>query len=738
MIGAIAERPPQLVARTPQLGLVRTASNAQLARMSAPPTTTIDQDSQPVTLLSAHIEKFWQSAQIAKQPIEQKMLRALRQRQGVYEPSDLQAIREQGGSEIYMMLTSAKCRGAEAWLREILLPETDRPWGLDPTPMPDLPPPVRMSVIEAVTQMALAAGWDPDDSRIDMQVMKLKSMAMRRMKEVAKQIAERHELKIADQFAEGGFERALSDCIYDLVTFPSAIMKGPFLRRRKRRAWVAGPGGQWFPKVTEQLCLEYERRSPFDIFPGAKMRDFRYGNFIDRYQFTRDELLSLRGVPGYADDAIDEVIDRYGAKGYSSRLMLDSERARLENRRHEEYDPEGLIEALNFWGSVSGKMLLEWGYNYGVNVEQDGPIVATKEYQIEAWKVGRYVIKGMLNPDPLGQRPYDKCSFEELPGSFWGQGIPEVMEDCQRMCNASARSIANNMAMASGPMVEVQVDRLADGEKVTQLYPWRQFQTTTDMTGNNQQAIRFFQPQTNVEALLGVFNHFDAQSDNITGFPKYSYGDSRVGGAGRTSSGLAQLLGNVGKGTRRVISAMDRDIVRPKVSRTYDHNMEFDKDPTIKGDLRASTRGTAALLVREQSAMRQKEMLQATLNPLDASIIGPEGRKAMLRPALNAADFPADDILPDNLEMQLIAASLPPMHQLMGKTGPNSAATPGAGGTGGTPAGDANMDPAGNPVNGTEIRKATTGMADGGPVRARRYSFYRGEDGQVVAEELDT
>lgn len=711
---------PRLSIARPQVGLVQTFSNNQLqaekARLVLPP--TIDQESEPITRLAGHIEKFWQAAQMAKQPIERKMLKALRQRLGQYEADELAAIREQGGSEIFMMLTSAKCRGAESWLREILLPETGRPWGLDPSPMPDLPPPVRFAIIQSVTEMALNAGWMPDDARVDMQLLKLKHMAMRRMKDIAKRIAERHELKIEDQFAEGGFEQALSDCIYDLVTFPAAIMKGPFLRRKKTRQWVAGPGGMWYPKVQETLVPTFERRSPFDIFPGPSVKDFTRGNFIDRYLLTRDEIQEMRGVPGYADDAIDGVISTYGDRGYNSRYMRDTERANLERREHQEYDPEGLIETLNFWGSVSGKMLLEWGYHYGVDVEASagGPINATREYQIEAWKVGRYLIKAMVNPDPMGQRPYDKVSFEELPGSFWGQAIPELMEDSQRMCNGAARSVANNMAMSSGPMVEWNIDRLADGERVTQVYPWRNFQMTSDLTGNNQPAIRFFQPDSNVQELLQVYNQFDAQSDNITGFPKYAYGDSRVSGAGRTSSGLAQLLGNVGKGVKRIVAAMDRNLVRPKVARMFDHNMEHDPDPTIKGDLIPSARGTVALLVKEQSAMRQKEMLQATLNPMDMAIIGAHGRREMLRPALAAADFPADDILPDDLEMQLIAASLPPPHELLGKTGPNASATPGMGGGGGTPEGDANMDAAGNPPNGTEIREATQGYADGGQV----------------------
>ena len=41
------------------------------------------------------------------------------------------------------------------------------------------------------------------------------------------------------------------------------------------------------------------------------------------------------------------------------------------------------------------------------------------------------IIKAVLNYDPLGEKPYCKTSFIKTPGSFWGKGIPEVIEDLQ-------------------------------------------------------------------------------------------------------------------------------------------------------------------------------------------------------------------------------------------------------------------------------------------------------------------
>jgi hypothetical protein len=205
-----------------------------------------------------------------------------------------------------------------------------------------------------------------------------------------------------------------------------------------------------------------------------------------------------------------------------------------------------------------------------------------------------------------------------------------------------------------------------------------------------------------------------------------------VGGAGRTSSGLAQLMGNVGKGVRRVVSAVDRGHIRPHITRVYNYNMQYDPDPSIKMDLVAVAKGTAALLSKDMARMRQTEMLQSTLNPLDAQIIGIEGRTEMLRTALKTADFDAEKIVPDGLDLQLAKAMMPQPHELLGKTGPNASGPPaGMGPGGGTPEAPATTDVAGQPAQGTEARSAMVpGYADGGAVRQvqQRMRMRRGVD----------
>ena len=148
------------------------------------------QNAQPVVQgLASHVNKRWQTARLAKRELEERMLQCLRQRNGEYDPEKLAEIQAQGGSEIFIQLTSVKCRAATSWLRDTLLGTgSDRPWNLEATPIPELPPNVVESLkAQMATQlMAMyAQGQAVDEETLTRVAADMKDAAMREMKEEA-------------------------------------------------------------------------------------------------------------------------------------------------------------------------------------------------------------------------------------------------------------------------------------------------------------------------------------------------------------------------------------------------------------------------------------------------------------------------------------------------------------------------------------------------------------------------
>ena len=593
--------------------------------------------------LAGHIRRCWNEAREAKeQKAERQMLKNLRQRRGEYDTDMLKQLQEQGSAVVYMLLTSNKCRSASAWLREAL---GGMPWSASPTPVSDIDDATKNAIVNLATQEIqkyMAAGVFPSDAEVREFMLAVRDEAFAKVQEVAKQRAERMTEKMKDQLMEGGFEEAMDAFIDDLVTFPAAILKGPVVRVRPQLKWTQTAQGKLDVDTEDSFRLEWERVDPFDIYPAPDATTIDDGYLIERHRLSRAELVNLRSVEGYSASAINAVLDEYGKGGLHEWLCVDYERQEAEGKALQAMsNPSELIDALQYWGSVQGKMLLDWGVDES---EVEDPLA---EYHIEAWLIGRWVIKATVNPDPLHRKPYYKTSWENIPGCFWGKSIPELCADTQAVCNAAARALVNNMSLSSGPQVAYDVSRLPVGENLSQMYPWKIWQFKDNGTGGaTVQPISFFQPQSNAAELMGIYEKFATLADEYTGIPRYMTGDANVGGAGRTASGMSMLMSNAGKSIKNVVASVDR-ILKPAIERLYFYNMMYLDDPELKGDVAIHAEGASALVMKQQQQQRQNEFLNIVCtNPMLTQLIGPEGIAFMLREAIKQMGFDADRIVP--------------------------------------------------------------------------------------------
>jgi hypothetical protein len=593
------------------------------------------EDEPTMLSLAAHVKKCYDEAKSAKTDITERLLRCERQRRGEYDPDKLAMIRDTGGSDIYMMLTDIKCRAAESWIKDVMLNAGEKSWSLRPTKEPDVPDELRDEIIETVVIEAAEAGLE--DGQFEPQVVKVRMEEIyeevkKRLKHQVQESAMKMEDRILDKMQDAKFNDIMSEVIYDFVTFPTSFVKGPIVRKKKKMGW----GKNWTPKVEEAIVEDFERVSPYDIFPSPNATTCQDGYIIQRHQLTRGDLDSMRSAPQFDKEAIEQALYDYGNRGIREMIQSDSERNLLQGRNNS-LSGTDVIEAIEFWGPVSGRMLEEWG--------MDG-LDEYKEYEVNVWICGEHILKAALNVDPLTRRPYSKASWEAIPGAFWGLGLPEMMRDVQSVCNAAARALANNMGIASGPQVEVSVDRLPDGEDLTQMYPWKIWQTTSDRTGGGQRAVNFFQPNMNADTLLNVYQFFQKVSDEVTGVPNYVYGSANVSGAGRTASGLSMLMENAAKGLKQAILSLD-GAVSNVIHRLYDHIMIYDPDDSIKGDMQIVPAGVVGTLLKESVQARRNEFLQMTANPVDLQIMGPAGRAALLREAAKVLNMDVDQLVPD-------------------------------------------------------------------------------------------
>ena len=597
-----------------------------------------------------------------------RLLAALRAFNGVYDPTKLAEIRKFGGSDVYARLTAAKCRGASSLLRDVYL-GAERPWGLTPPSDPAIPQEVLQSIEQLVTtevqsEMAGAPavpdpnsppgsppvvpakpGKMPDPDQIQERIFQLMVSARDAAKVHAKEQTTISEEKLDEILTQGNFYTAFAEFLTDMPVFPFGMIKGPTIRMVMDVKWV---GKQ--PQQLRKARLWWEHVSPFDVWWTPGVTDIEDAQVIHRIRVTRTDLNDLIGMPGYNTTNIRAVLDNYGRQGVTENWdSTDATRAVLESRENPVYNMSNLITTLEFHGNVQGRMLLEYGFS---PAEIPDPL---RDYAIQAWLIGQYLIKVQLSPSPRRRHPFFLTSFEKVPSTPVGNGIPDIISDLQEVANASLRSVVNNMSISSGPQVVVNEDRLAGDQNSDELYPWKRWRTTNPaVAGSTEKAIDFFQPQSNAQEHLAVFNAFYGLADDMSAIPKYLSGNSPGGGAGRTASGLAMLMGNASKILQTVCANIDRDVMTPLLRNLLDLVIMSDTSGLLTGEEEVMPKGVVVAVQRETLRQRQLEFLQITGNPIDMAIIGPKGRANILRAVSTGIGLDGEEIVPtdDQLDEQ--------------------------------------------------------------------------------------
>ena len=593
----------------------------------------LEQAAPPLEGLANYALKQWNEARDAKRPIAEEMRDALRRRQGKYDSSKLAEIRKSGGSEIWMNITGVKCRAAYAWLRDALTGNgADKPWSVDNTPIPEMNDEVtamaQQVAMTDIQETAMLTGIMPGPEEQNEMIEKAQSVALHTLKEMARKEAEQTERRMEDVLAEGGFQKALEQALDDVVTFKNAFIRGPVVRKKTVLKWVKDETGAWVADISEALVSEFERVSPFDIYPAPWAQDLQTGYVFQHHRLSRQALSEMIGVPGYSENAIRDALRRHDEGGLSAWLGLGTGGEDGQGPAPASDDgyyiiSTGLIDVLELWDSIPGRHLLEWGMTPEQVPDPD------QQYAANVWLIDGLVVRAVLNHDPLGQIPYSMSSFEKTPGKFWGQSVPDLIKDCQDVCNATARALVNNTAMSSGPQVVVNVERLPEGQKLTTIHPWKIWPVVSDPIGSTAPAVDFFAPPSNSQELAAIFEKFSTLADEYSGIPRYLSGDSVPGGVGRTASGLSAYINNASKPLKAVLNNVG-NMIEDTMVRLHTHLIYHVKDPAIAGDIKIMASGPEAIMQRDALALRRNEFLATTANPIDSQIVGLPGRAYIL------------------------------------------------------------------------------------------------------------
>jgi hypothetical protein len=613
--------------------------------------------------LSAHIAKVWAENQKDFKAVRAEMVDTFRRVDGEYDSVKKSQIKAFGGCSSYFRSGEMKARTAESWIKDIYTNNPSPAWSINPTDIPDLPDDTQASIEQDVAQQipmmieGLAANGvelPPNEMKkfINEYYEDLLDKARKKIRTKAKDRCKRAETLIRDQAQEGGWDEAFNDFLYYFVRTKFSIIKGPVLVKKMKQEWApvldafGQPTQEFELTAVEVLANDIYCPSPFNFYPSKGAKNINDCDCIEIHELSLQAVSDLIGVPGYDDEELRAVLDEYKRGELKGKwFTVDDETAvndvvqKVKNKTSttpattNNMNPlSGNIFAQEFYGTVSGRLLTEWGY--------EGELDPHKQYQANCWKIGTHVVKAVLNQDALGRKPYHISSWAKNPAWLVGEGMIEFVAAVEDAMNAIARALINNIAIASGPMAEVDTDRV-DGD--TPIFPWRQIKSTSKRMKQSGPAVSYYQPQMHVQELVTAWNFFRVLLDEMT-VPAYAQGSSQQGVTGGTATVFTQLLAAAARSIKAVVANIDNDIIIPFNKMSYDYNMKFSDDSSIKGDARIVANGVKSLQVKEQQSQRKVEFLQVAANPAYMELLGAENISAVLGQIAESNDIELPDM----------------------------------------------------------------------------------------------
>lgn len=567
--------------------------------------------------------------------IDARLTRALYASKCEYSPEQQALI--DPDAQVYVGLCALKSQAAQAWLRDIILSNIDKPWMMTATPIPELPDDMAEQVIDLLIA-ELSGLTNMQDIRE--RAKQLKTVALDHAREESEKAIHKMELVIDDQLVQNGFRDAFTQLIQDITEYPAAFIRGPFITKKKVATWKKNTY-----TAEEKEYPDCRVINPFDAYPSPSSTTAADGEFFcERAKLAHNKLFGMIGVESFDETNIRRALAEY-CEGYSLDLHTDSARAHLEEKDQDNVAPKSHeIDTIIYNGLVPGKFLID----HKVLVPDP-----QKHYEAEIWVAGDYVIRATLNPEITDARLIYSTSYIKGTRTPWGKSVIDLVFDTERICNAAVRSMVKNMAFAAGPIMEADSARIEGDPR--DLYPYKVFLVTPDLTGNNGAAMRFNNVESISGELMNIFERFLKVADDLSGIPAYVLGNPQVAGAGRTMGGLSMLMGNAAKSIKNVQLNIDRDIISPLIQGFYSYNMLTHPDNSIKADARVIASGATGLLQRELSQARLVEILQMLTPFIPIWEQMPDGLKVLLREILKQTGLPVDTIIDDpNLQNALL------------------------------------------------------------------------------------
>jgi hypothetical protein len=572
---------------------------------------TYDNDSK-LDMLAVDLEHKLAEVMTDRGVIDTQMVQDLRNYHGQYAPEEEKALKEAKRAHPFINLTRAKTNAAEAQLVDLLFPNDDKNWGIEPTPVPEL------ATKMADESPAVIDGQQYQDG--EGEVITNATLAAREL-EVIKERCGKMEDEIEDQLVECQYNAMARMAIHDGCVTGTGILKGPVVIGKQDKSFTK-QGEAWVMALKDSVTPAVEVVRPWDFYPDMSASCIEEAEFVfERRHMSKAQLRDLVQRRGFDQEQIKKVLQMTPQSTQHTSSYMDDVRTMaglsdtLNDTRYETWE---------YHGPINFQVLLDLK---AVDLPEDPEKQAEYLKEMENEEVigmvfycGGIVLGAKLHMMRYeNYLPYRVWNWEPDDSSIFGFGLPRIVRDSQRVVNSTWRMILDNGGITAGPQIVYNQKYIYPANDDTTITPFKQWHLVKDVDDIRKvfNAVEF---NSHLPELQAIYQMARVMMDEVSGLPMINQGEQ--GQATPTLGGMSMLMNAANAVRRRQVKAWDDDVTSPMIKDFYAWNMEYGSDEQIKGDYLVDARGTSALLVRETQAVALTNYLQmAGSNPVFAPII---------------------------------------------------------------------------------------------------------------------
>jgi len=579
--------------------------------------------------LGNHLSQRFSTHKADRRVQETQWLRNLYQFKGKYDPEIDQKLPPER-SRAYPKLTRTKIMVIVARLMNLLFPQGDKSWT------------VKASTVPTLDQYELTAAfdeWRTENPEAEVTVEELERI-VRAFAVKAAACMERHiEAQLEDAMGSAtetdnsDFVTLCRSVILSAAIYNVGILKGPMTLDRQKAVIELTPGLEPTISMVDGSRPYFEAVDLWRYYPDMQARTFSdmEGEF-EEHIYSKRQMEGLKRRSDFIPASITQFLERNKDGNFTPAshendldVLAGATSASTRGSRY---------RIQEFWGAVSREYIEDTGLELPEGSED------TDQFRVTGWLAGRYIIKLALNPLSSRTNIYHKFVFDDSVPGLMGGGMCEIVRDSQMAVSSAARMLIDNASVTCGPMLEIDLSKMAGGQDVKSIGPFRNYYLDGKSNPSGHRAINNISVDSHMDELLKVMNQFLQFADMETFVGGYGDVENTPGEALRTSAGASMVLGNAALPFRDIVRSFDRFTVSV-LNALIEWNKIFNEGIEYTGDLRPVAKGATSLIAKEVRAYAL-DNLKNTLSEGEQLYIDDE---KMLKQRLMARDIPVQDIM---------------------------------------------------------------------------------------------